>query len=247
MLSIADDKECSSLLSQCWYIDDGVLAGHSQSVHRALTILQQQGPSLGLYINQKKSELFGAGDLSQFPISIPSSSIPNFELLGAPIGDFNFCSAFITEKTSNASTLLSHLQKVGSIDPHVAFTLLHSCAGFCKFAYVARTTPPSMATATFEHFDRLIHECFSECTGVNTTKQSWLQAELSPHRGGLGLRSLSRHSTAATFHLCATLNVPPQITHIWRHQLTVSIVFAIPSSAHVNVPHYLLAWRQDVV
>ena len=54
VLSIADDKECSSLLSQCWYIDDGVLAGHSQSVHRALSILQQQGPSLGLHINQKK-------------------------------------------------------------------------------------------------------------------------------------------------------------------------------------------------
>ena len=138
VLSIADDKECSSLLSQCWYIDDGVLAGHSQSVHRALTILQQQGPSFGLHINLKKCELFGAGDLSQFPISIPSSSIPNFELLGAPIGDFNFCSAFITEKISNTSTLLSHLQKVGSIDPHVAFTLLRSCTGFCKFAYVAQ-------------------------------------------------------------------------------------------------------------
>ncbi|KAL5475301.1 hypothetical protein EMCRGX_G027387 [Ephydatia muelleri] len=169
VLSIADDKECSSLNSQCWYIDDGVLAGHSQSVHGALTILQQQGPSLGLHINLKKYELFGAGDLSQFPISIPSSSIPNFKLLGAPIGDFNFCSAFITRRISNASTLLSHLQKVGSIDPHVAFTLLRSCAGFCKFVYVARTTPPSMATATFEHFDCLIHECFSECTGVNTT------------------------------------------------------------------------------
>ena len=70
--------------------------------------------------------------------------------------------------------------------------------------------------------------CFSECTGVNTTKQSWLQAELSPHRGDLGLRSLSHHSTAATFHLCATLNVPPQITHIWRHQLTVSISPSCP-------------------
>ena len=29
VLSIADDKECSSLLSQYWYIDDGVLAGQS--------------------------------------------------------------------------------------------------------------------------------------------------------------------------------------------------------------------------
>ena len=31
-----------------------------------------------------------------------------------------------------------------------------------------------------------------------------------------------------TFHLCATLNVPPQITHIWRHQLTVSISPSCP-------------------
>ena len=54
VLSIADVKECSNLLSQCWYIDDGVLAGHSQSVHRALTVLQQQGPSFGLHINVKK-------------------------------------------------------------------------------------------------------------------------------------------------------------------------------------------------
>ena len=127
--------------------------------------------------------------------------------------DFNYCSAFITEKISNASTLLSHLQKVGSIDPHVAFTLLRSCAGFCKFAYVARTTPPSMATATFKHFDCLIHECFSECTGVNTTKQSWLQAVHT--EGGLGLRSLSHHSTAAYISsLCNSECASPNHSHL---------------------------------
>ena len=82
--------------------------------------------------------------------------------------------------------------------------------------------------------------CFSECTGVNTTKQSWLQAELSPHRGDLGLRSLSHHSTAATFHLCATLNVPPQITHIWRHQLTVSISPSCMSSDTISIESCLL-------
>ena len=72
-----------------------------------------------------------------------------------------------------------------------------------------------MATATFEHFDRLIHECFSECTGVNTTKQSWLQAELSPHRGGLGLRSLSHHSTAAYISsLCNSECASPNHSHL---------------------------------
>ena len=72
-----------------------------------------------------------------------------------------------------------------------------------------------MATATFEHFDRLIHECFSECTGVNTTKQFWLQAELSPHRGGLGLRSLSHHSTAAYISsLCNSECAFPNHSHL---------------------------------
>ena len=72
-----------------------------------------------------------------------------------------------------------------------------------------------MATATFEHFDRLIHECFSECTGVNTTKQSWLQTELSPHRGGLGLRSLSHHSTAAYISsLCNSECASPNHSHL---------------------------------
>ena len=90
-----------------------------------------------------------------------------------------------------------------SIDPHVAFTLLLPCAGFCKFAYVARTTPPSMATATFEHFDRLIHEGFFECTGVNTTKQSWLQAQLSTEEASV-FDHFPITRQLHTFHLCAT-------------------------------------------
>ena len=78
-----------------------------------------------------------------------------------------------------------------------------------------------MATAT-------LTACFSECTGVNTTKQSWLQAELSPHRGGLGLRSLSHHSTAAYISsLCNSECASPNHSHL-RHQLTVSISPSCP-------------------
>ena len=56
---IAQDRECLPLLFNGWYLDDGVLLGHSQAVHWALTLIQEMGPSLGLFINVSKCELFG--------------------------------------------------------------------------------------------------------------------------------------------------------------------------------------------
>eukprot|EP00731_Ephydatia_muelleri_P000193 Em0001g193a len=91
VLSIAQDKDCLSLLSNRWYLDDGVLSGHSQAVTRAVTLIQEMGPSLGLFINVSKCELFGHGDLSSFPPEMKVSRVPNLEILGAPIGDPIFC------------------------------------------------------------------------------------------------------------------------------------------------------------
>ena len=34
------------------------------------------------------------------------------------------------------------LEEVGAVDPHVAFTLLRICGGFCKLIHLARTTHP---------------------------------------------------------------------------------------------------------
>ena len=51
-------------------------------------LIQEMGPSLGLFINVSKCELFGHGDLSSFP---PEMKV---EILGAPIGDPVFCANF---------------------------------------------------------------------------------------------------------------------------------------------------------
>ena len=91
VLSIAQEKDCLSLLSNRWYLDDGVLSGHSQAVTRAVTLIQEMGPSLGLFINVSKCELLGHGDLSSFPPEMKVSRVPNLEILGAPIGDPIFC------------------------------------------------------------------------------------------------------------------------------------------------------------
>ena len=73
---------------------------------------------------QCKCELYGAGDLSNFPSEMKSISTLNFELLGAPIGDFVFCAKYASRKRAKAKRLLHTLKNVGSMDPQVALLLL---------------------------------------------------------------------------------------------------------------------------
>ena len=107
--AIATDKECSSLLFHRWYIDDGVVAGPKHAFAKVFSIIQELGPPLGLFINAGKCELFGLGDLSSFSPQMKKSSVPNFEILGAPIGDIIFCAKFFAHKCADASMLLIHM------------------------------------------------------------------------------------------------------------------------------------------
>ena len=89
---------------------------------------------------------------------------PNLDILGVPIGNADFCSAFIFRKHVAVKQLLSSLEEVGAVDPHVAFTILRVCGGFCKLVYLARITPPLHTTKAFELFDEDVHRCFAQCT-----------------------------------------------------------------------------------
>ena len=62
--------------------------------------------------------------------------------------------------------------------------------------HLARATPPSLFTEVLGIFDLDIRCCFTECTSVDVSDVTWQQAQLSPSRGGLGLRSLLHHSSA---------------------------------------------------
>ena len=52
------DDKCLDLLFQAWFLDDVVLAGKKASVLRALPIQEEYGPSLGIFANLSKCELF---------------------------------------------------------------------------------------------------------------------------------------------------------------------------------------------
>ena len=84
--SIASDSECSRLLFNMRYLDDGTLAGPKVAVNRAIHLIQQLGSSLGLVINMAKCELFSRDDLEDFPGDMKICHEPNLVILGAPIG-----------------------------------------------------------------------------------------------------------------------------------------------------------------
>ena len=195
--TIAKDSDCSSLQLQAWYLDDGILAGPRPALQRVLSLLQQEGPSLGLFINLRKCEIFSSRDLEGFPEQMKKSNNPCLEVLGIPIGDEEFCTTFISAKCAESRMLLDKLEEVGAIDPQVALTLIRLCGGFCRLNHLARATPPSLSAKALRMFDEDVRRCFSASTGIDTSDDAWQQAQLSLCKGGLGLRSLSHHASAA--------------------------------------------------
>eukprot|EP00731_Ephydatia_muelleri_P000766 Em0001g766a len=195
--AIAADKECSNLLFNRWYLDDGTLAGPTDAVKRAIQLIQQIGPPMGLRINATKCELISQGSLEGFPADMKRQHDSNVEILGAPIGDVIFCAKFLAQKRAKAVRLLSQVAEVGSIDPQIALLLLRQCASFCKLVHVARSTPPSLVSEGLALFDWEVQCYFSDCVGIDASDAVWQQVQLSLSRGGLGLRRLELHCSAA--------------------------------------------------
>ena len=151
--AIDADDECLDLLYQAWYMDDGVLAGKRSAVLRALSLIKELGPSLGLLVNIGKCELFCKSDVSMFPEALKVSTVPHFEVLGAPIRDYIFCANFFSTKRSEALKLLTKLEDIAIKDPQVALLLLCMCGSFSKLVHLARTTSTTLIFEAMQQFD----------------------------------------------------------------------------------------------
>jgi hypothetical protein len=51
-------KQVTSLIINCWYLEDGTLCGNPQDLSQALSIIEEYGPLNGLHINREKSLLY---------------------------------------------------------------------------------------------------------------------------------------------------------------------------------------------
>ena len=85
--AITKEEACSHLEFHVWYHDGEVLAGPISAVHtcRALILIKEIGPSLGLYVNVSKCELFSRSDLSLLPSGMKQSHNPNIEIFMQPL------------------------------------------------------------------------------------------------------------------------------------------------------------------
>ncbi|KAL5479845.1 hypothetical protein EMCRGX_G023434 [Ephydatia muelleri] len=191
-------------------------------------------------VNVSKCEVFSHHNLDVFPSGMKASDKPNIVILGVAIGDLDFCSSFISTKRMEARALLSQLEQVGVLDPQVALVLLRLCGGFCKLVHLARSTPPSLSSQALSLFDNDIRRVFSECTGVDTSDTAWKQAQLSLSRGGLGLRSLSHHSSAAYISSICSSGFGSKSVHHLSQAVEVFNNLVFPVEA-INVESVLLS------
>ena len=74
------------------------MMGPKSAVHRALSLIEDLGPSLVIIINVPKYELFSHNDVIKFPPTMKVTHLPHLDVLGAPIGDNLHCAGFFANK-----------------------------------------------------------------------------------------------------------------------------------------------------
>ncbi|CAE8622584.1 unnamed protein product [Polarella glacialis] len=193
-----------------FFLDDGVLAGDLRVVSAALQLGQSHCAALGLKLNLGERELIlpGATTAEDLESLILQSILVdedtgaskvglrgNFELLGAAVGQKEFCESFAASKVAKATKLLDELSKLE--DPQVATRLLRNCAGVCKVTHSMRTTPPHLQNSAFGSFDSAVRKAFCSVTSLLPNNNQWGQACRGFWFAGLGLRSAALHAEAA--------------------------------------------------
>ena len=82
-------RENPHLLLNEWFLDDGVLIGKKQELQAAIDIIEEQGPSRGLYLSRSKSTVWSASTiLPPDPLErqIPVVDDEGIVVLGSPVG-----------------------------------------------------------------------------------------------------------------------------------------------------------------
>ena len=145
---------------------------------------------------------------SQLQCSIPHQSALNFDILGAPIGNEDFCASFIEKRRLSACELLSLLPKL--CDPQLSLGILRQCASFCILAHLAQCSPPTPAVlellANFD--DDMLH-----CPELNFSFHQW---------------QVGKHSSVFVMEVLASAPYYPMLqlhTSLWPVFLLLYVVY----------------------
>ena len=113
-----------------------------------------------------------------------------FTLLGCPIGPPEFCEEALGARLQKLKASLGVLCEMES-------TLLRSCLALPKVSFVFRACPPSHLYHFSSEFDTSMRRTLESIIGGPVSDWSCLKSILPSSRGGLNLRSASRHAPAA--------------------------------------------------
>jgi len=195
-----------TLFLNCWFLDDGVIAGTHGDVQRALEILRAAEP-YGVVLNPGKCELVWHSDKVRdeafppdfAPRNSPSGSkrlTDNFCLLGAPIGDAAHVLKHVeTEVLKSVRVVWSRIAAME--DTQVAYTLLRATASANRVNHIIRTVPTKDLHTALDVFDRELQAATVAALKISPEGHRWLQCTLPTSLGGLGLRSARHHAPAA--------------------------------------------------
>ena len=187
------------LAMNCWFLDDGTIAGTPTAVAAAIELLSNRGPTIGLKLNFRKCSLFWPSgsnhNSSLLPEDIPITN-EGFKCLGIPIGTQEYIAGTLRSRMNNNIAYLDRLRDLEN--PQVGTELLTMCGGFCRFNYETRALHPSITQEFCQEFDDHVMETFQRLNGLpELATQARTQTTLPIKSGGFGLRSTFIHSMAA--------------------------------------------------
>ena len=189
--------EVPGLKINAWYLDDGTLCCSPADLAAALSIVEQDGPTRGLYLNRSKSLLYIPDDAdpsnNPLPPVIPTTRV-GFTLLGCPIGPSTFCDFTFSKRVEKVKESLARLPDLQ--DSQMETALLRSCLALPKVSFSLRACPPDHIRQGTALWDDTIRDALTDLAGSPLPDWAWLRASLPSSRGGLNIRR-ALHAPAA--------------------------------------------------
>ena len=138
-------RAASSKAVQAWFADDSTAASTLTRLHKWWSILEEEGPSYGYYINAKKSILLVKPEcLDRAREIFQDSSIDirsdGCRHLGAVLRSPTFCSAYVSGKVDEWCREVDVLAEFARTQPQAAFAAFGQGVRH-QWSFVARTVP----------------------------------------------------------------------------------------------------------
>jgi Reverse transcriptase (RNA-dependent DNA polymerase) len=120
-INLIDDVRLNS-----WYMDDGGIIASPTAILKVLSVFDEVKSELGMFLNESKTELIwlsgaapSVNPLSSFKFKL--THVSEMEMLGAPLGNEEFCDHFVLQKVEKNELLIEKLHLLNDPHPHLAF------------------------------------------------------------------------------------------------------------------------------